>query len=60
MGIGKDPRESRRPPRGCLGPLNARLRFRLSCRWLGDIEGAGAVAYFETPLFGGDNSGTDV
>lgn len=43
MGIGKDPRESRCPARGCLGPLNARLRFGLSYRWLGDTEGAGAV-----------------
>lgn len=48
------------PARDCLGPLNARLRFRLSCSWVGDIEGAGAVVYFEAPLFGGDSSGPDV
>ena len=43
MSIGKDPRESRCPARGCLGPLNARLRLDCLVDGWGTLKVLGAV-----------------
>lgn len=57
MGIGKDPRESRCPARGCLGPLNARLKLDCLVDGWGTLKVLVQWCAFEIPLFGGDNSG---